>query len=253
MPDCAIDARPTTDATICHSCTETLRIALRALPSLIEDLTITLTRQARIGDRNGAPSTTQPLPYHPAASTTLQTIHHNLTHWATQVATNRGVRIDADLTDPTATSQWLLRWAGAAAQHPAAAELHNNIHAMTRAARRTIDLAAERRYVGPCDQCGADMYVGMRAETVHCPTPDCDATYPIAERRLWLLEQAYDRLLTASEMARAIPQLLGRPISAGLITKWAERGRIAKHAPHHRDPHHRPRYKVEDVINLARS
>jgi hypothetical protein len=182
--------------------------------------------------------------------------------WATAVAEQRGIDVDEERqAEPLA--RWLLRWQGAVAQLPDAGELHGDILAMTKGARRTIDLAPDRRFLGPCDLCSEDLYVWARPghlpALVHCANEDCDFSTSVQERRAWLLEAAYDRLLTAAEMSRALRELVpgqSKPISANLISQWASRGlrgqKLTPYLPHAKDPYQRTRFRVEEVIQFAR-
>jgi hypothetical protein len=180
--------------------------------------------------------------------------------WCRTIAEKRGVRLDADI-QPDQLARWLLRYPTEAAQLEDAHELFENIHSMTKAARRTIDLAPDRRFLGPCDSCGEDLFIwvtpGRLPEKVHCANEECDFSTSVQERRAYLLEAAYDRLLTAAEMSRAIRELVpGKPLSPNLISQWASRGlrgrTLTKYGPHPRDPHERTRFRVEEVIEFAR-
>lgn len=262
MHACTVCGSPAADAFLCNNCLGVLAAELRQIPWLVKQLDITLTRQARVGERSGPRSSETPLPYHVNASIDLETLRDGLGMWATAVAEQRGIEVDEERrAEPLA--RWLLRWQGAVAQHPDAGELHGDILAMTKSARRTIDLAPDRRFLGPCDDCGEDLYVWARPghlpNLVHCGNDECDFSAPVESRRVWLLEQAYDRLLTAAEMSRAIRELVpgqSKPISANLISQWASRGlrgqRLTPYLPHPRDPHNRTRYRVEEVLTFAR-
>lgn len=263
MPECVIDGRPT-DTALCRGCLDVLLSELRSVDWLTAQLTITLTRQARVGERNGPRSADRPLPFHHGASVDLESLQDGLLTWAKSVADRRGASCDT-LADPPDLAKWLLLYPSELASHPEAAELHGDICSLTKAARRTIDRNPDLRYLGPCDECTEDLYVrdfgGRLPAEVSCKasvtdetgeTKPCGTTYKMEERRLWLLEQAYNRLLTAAEMSRALPALLGKPISANLIAKWAGRHRITRYPAHPQDPHRRPRYLVEEVIKMAR-
>jgi hypothetical protein len=275
MANCVIDGRPT-DLRLCSGCLDGLKAELRAIPDLVAQLDITLTRQARIGERNGPRSTETPLPYHAGASVDLETIRDTLLMWCRAVAEQRGLVSPYSWLDSVELSKWLLRYPTEAAQLEDAAELFENIHSMTKAARRTIDLAPDRRFLGPCDSCGEDLFIwvtpGRLPEKVHCANEDCDFSTSVQERRAYLLEAAYDRLLTAAEMSRAIRELVPgqtRPVSANTISQWASRGlsttggrqTLTKYRHHPKDPScqcvppdpcRRPRFRVEEVIQFAR-
>jgi hypothetical protein len=275
VAECVIDGRPAPDARLCNGCLDALKAELRAIPDLVQQLDITLTRQARIGERNGPRSTETPLPFHAGASVDLEALRDTLHYWCKTIAEKRGVHLDADI-QPDQLARWLLRYPTEAAQLEDAAELFENIHSMTKAARRTIDLAPDRRFLGPCDSCGEDLFIwvtpGRLPEKVHCANEECDFSTSVQERRAYLLEAAYDRLLTAAEMSRAIRELVPgqtRPVSANTISQWASRGlsttggrqTLTKYRHHPKDPScqctppepcRRPRFRVEEVIQFAR-
>jgi hypothetical protein len=250
VPDCVIDGRPT-DTALCRSCLDGLLVELRSVTWLVRQLTITLTRQARVGERHGSRSAETPLPFHHGASVDLESLRDGLSAWAREVAQRRGVTLDAD-PSPTALARWLLRWPTELASHPEAAELHGDITELTRAARRTIDRSPELRYLGPCDACGADLYVPVHAVVATCRGEDCDAAYAVADRRAWLLEQAADQLRTARQLSNELPWIAGVKITAEQIGMWAVRGRVTKFLPHPQDERRAARFRVGEIIEHAR-
>lgn len=283
MSDCSVCSRPAPDAKICRGCLYTFTAELRALigsapvtifpkkadeqravsahRGLIAELEDTLTRQARVGARNGRRGTETPLAFHLGASIDLETLRDGLQMWCSAVATQRGITVDA-APDPTDLALWLLRWSGEVAQHENAAELHGDILSMTKACQRTIDLAPELRYVGPCDGhravvpetvgCGKDLYASMNSFTVHCGTEECGAEYNIETRRIWLLEQAIDQLRTIPQLSRELPWIAGIVINAKVIGMWAARDKLHRYDAHHLDKKKLHRYRVGEVIELAR-
>lgn len=248
--ECSSCTRPAPDATICPGCTDQAAGYLRKIAWLADELTTSLVRQARFANPNGPRSRETPLMFDLGASENLEEFRTCLTRWSRAVSEHRGVRIDEPSTSQ-GLARWLLRWNGAAAQHPKAGDYVADLARITKSAHRAIDRAPDMRYLGPCEDCGQDMYVpdGFRRTDVRCVTEGCGAEYPLEERRAWLLEQTYGRLLTAPEMSRAIAALIqGKPPTPNLISLWAHRGKLTKYLPHARDPHQRPRYLVEDVI-----
>lgn len=266
MPECPIDGRPT-ETVLCPGCLDALRAELRQVPWLVRQLTITLTRQSRAGDRNGPRASERPLVFDLNASIDLETLRDGLGHWATQIAQRRGVTVDSPHT-PDGYARWLLRWTSEIAGHPDAAELADDITAMTKAARRTIDRAPDLRYLGPCDTCGHDLYAPVHAEHVDChgevrilddttgeelPPAPCDASYEIASRRIWLLEQAVDQLRTANQLAYELPWIAGVTITAARIGMWAKRGKVTVYLPHPKDERQAQRFRVGEIIEHARA
>lgn len=250
MPECVIDGRPT-DVALCRGCLEDLLVELRSVPWLTRQLEVTLTRQARVGERNGPRSADRPLPYHHGASVDLESLRDGLAMWARDIADRRQVTCETEHTPP-GYARWLLRWPTELAGHPDAAELHGDICGLTKAARRTIDRHPDMRYLGPCDLCETDLYAPVHAETVACLGEECDATYPIRERRAWLLEQAADQLRTARQLAYELPWIAGVTITAERIGMWAVRGRVTRYPPHVHDDRGAARYRVGEIIEHAR-
>jgi hypothetical protein len=111
------------------------------------------------------------------------------------------------------------------AQHPDAAELHGDVLAMTEAARRTIDLPPQKHFVGPCDDCGEDLYCGPSAKVVACRTEGCEFSAEVESRRIWLLEAAVDQLRTAAELSRELPWIGGVTIDRTARVRLGWRGR----------------------------
>ena len=109
--------------------------------------------------------------------------------------------------------------------------------------RNAVDAGAEQRYAGPCDVCGRDMYAAPAAAFALCAP--CNLEYPMEARRAWLLQASEDRLVPASELARAVTAL-GAAVAAETVRKWASRGRIVAHG--HIGA--RPLYRVGDVLDL---
>jgi hypothetical protein len=251
VSECAVDGRPADSAFLCRGCLDALKAELRSVAWLVEQLGVTLTRQARVGQRNGPRSAETPLPFHLRASVDLETLRDGLGMWALAVAERRGVALDAAAT-PATLAAWLLRWAGEVAQHPDAAELHGDVLAMTEAARRTIDLPPQKHFVGPCDDCGEDLYCGPSAKVVACRTEGCEFSAEVESRRIWLLEAAVDQLRTAAELSRELPWIGGVTIDRKRINQWAARGQVVKYLPHARDPHGYPRFRVGEIIDMAR-
>lgn len=107
-----------------------------------------------------------------------------------------------------------------------------------------VDCGAEQFYAGPCDVCGRDLYARPSAAVARCEP--CDLEYPMQARREWLLQASEDRLVPASEMARAVTGL-GSPVTAERIRQWAARGRLLAHGFEGT----RPLYRVGDVLDLV--
>lgn len=269
---CHVCQATTVDANICVTHVLELEVELRdlagrvvgdngrELDSLPTELETTASRQARLS--TGGPrarSSETPLPYHPTASSVANSLRGTLLLAIGTVAGQRQLDKPAETVSTTEMADWLYLNIGEIAQAEAAGDLWRALTTAASRPRRVIDRPPPKRYVGPCDKCFRDLYVPAVVHSVDymvdCQTPGCGARYQMNERRAWLLEQAYDRLLTAAEMSRAIRQLVpgdGATIDPSLIRKWAQRGRLTRYLPHPKDDRKRPRYRVEEVIHLAR-
>src|SRR5262249_9174657 len=94
--------------------------------------------------------------------------------------------------------------------------------------------------------CQTELYAPAGAEAIRCR--DCGTDWPVAERRAWLLQHSRDYLLTAAELCRALPHLLGRPLNVKTVRTWATGGRLTERG---RTDDGRPLYQVGEVTDLA--
>lgn len=222
------------------------------------------------------------LPFDPRASEAAAMLLDTLTRWADLIAGARGLFRPLDTW--TALPAWLcgqVSWLRSAECGPEAVV---KVRGAIRQARLVVDRPPDLVYVGPCsalvrtaprvcgcgvdltDQagllavtcpgcarvfaprvCGADLYARPGRDVTEVACRECGARFPIGDRRAWLLEQAQDRLLPATELARAIDGL-GVDVTPSAIWKWKERGRLV---PHGADALGHPLYRVGDVMDLV--
>lgn len=274
-PPCRICTRPTTDpaAVICAHCTDQLERALADVAAITADrrnpfdytgsLTDDLDAFASGQDvltgtgLSGRPAQVDPdtdnpdqlpgeLPYERALRLTRE-LHSEL------VAAVRLLGIEGDVAanTPQALAAALLAHHHELIHHEAADEIATSITDVVRHCRETTDRPPERLFAGRCwanpDGCRADLWATIGAKRVVCTA--CGWSYEVGDVRDRLAEAARDYLGTATEVSAALTRL-DQPISVHLISKWAERGRIATYPPHPTDPRNRPRYRIGDVENL---
>lgn len=245
-PSCSF---PALNGFLCRNCTDTLTRDLKAIPWLLEDLEITITRQDRLSDVSDRSSDEHPLPIRLDPMEVRRDLHSTLAAWAQHVA-GKHQGLGPGVWTELALAQYLLAHIGDILTDPAAGECANEIGNARLRAQRTIDKPVERVFAGPCDDCDKDLYAHPSAAEVKCINPECGAVYPIEARRQWLLGKAEDQLLTATEMSRALPGLLGKPLTAAMLRGYAHRGRLTQHPPlpNRKDP----LYKVGEVLDLLR-
>lgn len=114
--------------------------------------------------------------------------------------------------------------------------------------RRMVDRPADKWFAGPCDQCERDLYATTGAAEVACH--ECDLVYDVNARRAWLLQQAEDRLVNATMLARAVSWLGAMPLTAARVWKWAERERIVAKAHETQGGRVLPLYRIGDALDL---
>lgn len=192
------------------------------------------------------------LPYGYRASEARWELLSTMTATGDDIAARRGLFRPLNTLD--ALANWLGHQVQWLRQQPDGADTIAVLTDLLRAARRVIDRPADRKYAGPCtattvdedglaQDCTGELYTHPDRETVTCP--DCGTNYPLDARRAWLRDQAEDKLLPATELARAIDGL-GVQAKAATLRKWASRKRILNRGT---DTH--PLYRVGDVIDLV--
>lgn len=234
---------------LCRNCTDTLKGDLAAIPWLLDDLEVTITRQDRLSDPSGRSGDEHPLPIRINAMEARRDLNATLAAWAMHIA-GRLDGLDRDtIWTELRLANYLLDHVGTILTDPAAGQIADEIGNARGLAQRTIDKPPIRVFVGPCDDCGKDLYARPSAAEVECKNPECGAVYPIEARRRWLLGKAEDQLLPATEMSRALSGLLQKPITGAMLRGYARRGRLTPHPPLPNRPKE-PLYRVGDVRDI---
>lgn len=253
------------DGTICRACLADLERALGDAPWAAAQLTISYSRQSRIGSGDGGRrSADTPMPYDARSSKLATDLRTTLARWAGTIAQQVGESLEGPMCDrpcrhrscktvrgsrtPSGRTADLARWMlchlELIRRHQAAGRIADDITRLIEAAERCIDRPADLAYSGPCDECDLDLYGRLGASLVRCR--GCGAQYDVTERREWLLAAAEDTLAHAALIARALSRL-GTNIQANRLYVWANRGQILAHGT---DTHGRPLYRIGDVLDL---
>lgn len=213
------------------------------LANLAPDLDLALSRQARMTEPNPGHATEAPLPFDQRVSETAFVVRSTLAGWVPEF-TVAGQEPPGDLA-PMAI--WLLERAGRIAQHASAAECADEIASAAAEAMRVVDRPPERRYAGPCGECGQPLYVRPGKKTVTCQEHDPAWTGNVEERREWMLSEVSATLAHAA-LAVHLLDLLGVHVTPVQVTRWKQAGQLT---PRGTDHEGRARYRIGDLIDLA--
>jgi hypothetical protein len=245
--------RPAHDGHLCVNCLATLRRDLKAIPELLTDLEITISKQDKLTDSEKRASSERPLPLRLGPMEAKRDLADTLRFWSYYLTRKTGYSwLQMPGVNPGLYAAYLTDSLTDIQVDPQAGSLADEIGYAVVTAQRAVDKPLQHVYAGPCDKCTTDLYAHPRAKEAACRNVDCDAVYDIEARRTWLLEQAEGQLLTATEMSRALPGLLQKPLTAATIRGLAHRGRLTQHPADPRRPRD-PLYRVGEVIDLLTS
>ena len=98
--------------------------------------------------------------------------------------------------------------------------------------RRTLERPPAPTYLGPCpvadtgegDACDGELYQRGATTRLRCPT--CGHETTVDDQRAWIAERMDDRLMTASEIGRAL-KVAGHDVPHGTVRRWCSEGRLA--------------------------
>lgn len=194
---------------------QALASRLREIPELVEDLAITLTRQARLGGGGGklhSRRDAQPLPFDLNASDVADDLHGTIFGWVRHTCESRGIAY-AGGTSTVAGASWLADHVTSLAMTEGCEEaLDEVMHAMGRA-RRACDCVPERTSPPRTD---------VEVAAAHARAP---------------------RLRVSPAQAERLMPTLGHPaVKAATIRKWHERGKV--------HPDENGLYLMGDLIEL---
>lgn len=236
--------RPVDGTTLCHQCQHTLDVALANIPAYAADAELTETRRQGVRyDRSGGSGGTK----EPPAPGDIRFLRGGKGARARDEARNAVVtwcRVILDehpdwpgpARDTLASAcGWLQGHLQVIAVAVWADDCMRDLLAAERALWR-IDDWTYRQYVGRCSAdpdddngpCEAELYARQDAATVKCQA--CGTRHDVAARREFMLDQAKDYLVTATEAAGALIEWTGYGGSqqglADRIRKWRDRGRL---------------------------
>lgn len=231
---CASCTRPVQNGYLCTSCTESLVDDLKRVEPILVDLEVTRTRQDRISEGGVRTGHGTLLPWKEHASEAYWVLASTVLVWVRLVVERIGHDpVDSVGDDPVSWSGWLARHINGLRLLPVAGECADEIGNALDLAEHAIDRPPVLVYVGPCGgtlaeigECAIDLYAYSGADTVTCP--GCGADHDMAQRRIYLLGKARDRLAPLSTISRALSTWMDRPITQAALRGYVHRGRLLR-------------------------
>lgn len=253
-PQCPRCTAEQADWLLCGTCSDKLVAQLRALPGLLHELHVTLTRQARMGSGGaGGKGKERPLPFNVNASEVSDEARMTLSTWVRELAWS-----DTDnLADnPRAWALWLADRIERIRGHEAAEEIADTIDYLTRQIRMAIDRPADQEFYGRCAVCEADLYAphgSVEGYCRKCKAEGVTTTYDPAANRASIQSQVEHHWGTASECAKILA-LFGLEVSVKTIKHWTWKDKhgVIKLEKRGENQLGHPVYRYGDVLDLCR-
>ncbi|MFF5988152.1 hypothetical protein [Prauserella flavalba] len=264
----ARDCEHGTHDVLCRECRDELLLALcdlvftvnrdgRRGPGLCEALDDTAAgRRSRGGSRprpRAGESTS--LPFNSRASATAERLANTISSWARSLA-EAFPSLHPSYTTVVGACEWMIAHPRELAVFWKAGRMHSEITRVVARIERVVDLREDLHFLGMCSAafegalCDEDLFARAGRTTVVCRA--CGTTHDVAYRRAVLSQSAEDQLASAVDCSRLAPHLLGRELSPSTVRGWARTGRLAQYPPHPHDPRRAPRYRLGEVVALAR-
>lgn len=165
---------------------------LDTIPALIDDLTITIARQDRLGNgpRISRGKSAQPLPYNVNASEVADQLHNELASWVRHTCEHRTMSYDSN-NDTISLARWLRRWIIALALTEGSDTALTDIEAVILDARRAIDRPPPQRpHINPELLAEADRQL-LNARGIEHLARELDTRYRnLTRRRVHALHEA---------------------------------------------------------------
>jgi hypothetical protein len=231
------------ESLLCHADTTRLERDLGDVTSIVAELDVTRSRQAKIGasGKSGKGWAREKLPIHIGAIEAGDVLANTLTTWARDVTEGRNwVWVAGDRAPSEQSARALLMCIPDIRKHPAVVELVDEISDAIRQARHAVDRPADRVYFGACysetpDEdgrtvtCLEEIWASPSATEVQCRV--CGTEWEIAERRAWLLKKAEDMIVTIADASTYLGDIGNIRVTQASIRGYVHRKRLMYRAP----------------------
>jgi hypothetical protein len=230
-----------------NACTTRLEDDLRGIPGqmgvaeLVHEMDLAMSKQSRLsggGGKTGKGWAREKQIIDWGKSDAAADLASALVYWARAVNDTPADAFIASRQPAVLAAQVMLDNIDAIRRHPDVIELVDGVSDALKAARHVIDRQAEREFLGTCKvetsdddghtvTCMADIYAKKGADKTTCPA--CGITHEVAERRIWLLNQASNRLFTVREAAQMMGKVGDIKVTEASIRGYIHRGRLGYH------------------------
>ncbi|MFL6141590.1 MAG: hypothetical protein ACJ72N_06945 [Labedaea sp.] len=225
---CVICTRDNPTSHVCDRCVTQLVADLRTLAWLAAELMVTRTRQARLAGASGGSGAESPLGYHVAAARAYDRLHNALT---TCVRDWWRTAEPWPANTPASMVAWLIARVDRVRRDAGADHLAIELEQHTKAALEIINpLDPNEQTYGICGAeqqdgtiCVAYLYGEPKASWVRCRR--CQTQHDTRRRVDELERRMHVLYFRAATLARLLPRLIERPVSANNIRSWAFQGR----------------------------
>lgn len=206
---------------LCSDDTAAVETMLAAVPQLLDQLDIAISKQSRVATIAGSAPRLRADEDDGNDSNLKHT--RSPINWGIVAARDTLVVEVAFIGDDI---DWVRK-------HPQAAEMVSSFGRAIKNAYQAIDRARDRQYLGQCshvldngEPCYEEIWVKPGENQTTCRA--CKYTHDVPKRRAKMLEDAEDLIVTPREASQFIGEIGGIPIGHQRIRNYIDRGRIAR-------------------------
>lgn len=256
MSDTCGCSRPLTGGALCRYCDDELEQLSAELPAMVGYLYDSLGGQVRfnngrIGGRGSNDAVGLDLPKTATeVSSLLTTYLRKVTRLLLDHGHAHPMRMPADELEPMA--RFLYGNLQGFRRLTDVYGLKEELRSLTSRIVRAVNSPLEQVYAGKCSvvteagECPQELYATRGKPYIQCAK--CGFKHEVAARQEVMRRVAEDTLMTAKELAAALPNLMGVPLKPATLRSWKNRGRLEAKSNTYTGE---DLYRTGDVLSLA--